>query len=803
MLILCILMPGISSAETISQREAFPGAEGFGRMTTGGRGGTVYHVTTLEDNSEPGSFRYAVEKSGTRTIVFDVSGTIFLKSDLNLRNGNVTIAGQTAPGDGICIADYAFAIKASNVIIRFMRFRPGNRNVNGGGDADGADGLGALDQSNIIVDHCSVSWSIDECLSFSGTKNTTVQWCIVSQSLANAGHSKGAHGYGGNWGGSGASYHHNLMAHHASRTPRLGPRPTTQLDERMDMRNNVIYNFGGNGCYGGEGMNVNIVNNYYKPGAATKSNAYQYRIAGLGVRTLTYCFNESATVSNYNKAFGKNVTAASVSVVGGNNTITIDGNRYTIDLATNTFDVNGTKVTIAWNAYGPALHKLGTYYVDGNSNSKYPTFDNWEMGIYAQLNNSDNDNFFTDQAKQDMRLDTPIEYVYTTTHSPADAYARVLAYAGASLSRDALDKIIVQDTKDGTCYFGTNGIIDTQDEVYYGTSNDLATGSDGRWPTLASRPAEKDTDGDGIPDSWETANGLDPNDANDGKALASDGFTNLEHYMNSLVEDIMTAENEGGKLLTSNLEYSDAAVELPEYVPGDPIPVESETVLLAFTNGNSISANPPYTDLYTGNTTSANAGLEWPDANIKMYLVKDDKDYGGGNSCSMMESDYQKPIKLSNGAPNLIILPEGLAVNKIEFYGYCNTAGSTTWISDISSEVNGTLESVYSNVTGEENYIESVEKDDWSNMSMDDMPCITCELSKPVSGKLWFKNGGKQPAFYIKLYMADAQSGIEDIITDTEATAGNGKIYNLMGIEVKGNLAPGIYIRDGKKFLVK
>ena len=149
-----------------------------------------------------------------------------------------------------------------------MRFRLGNTNVTANG-ADGWDGLTVMDTHDVIVDHCSISWSIDECCSILGNTNTTLQWSIIDQSLVNAGHSKGAHGYGGNWGGSGASFHHNLIAHHGSRTPRLGPRPTTQLDERMDMRNNVIFNFGGNGCYGGEGMNVNIVNNYYKPGPAT------------------------------------------------------------------------------------------------------------------------------------------------------------------------------------------------------------------------------------------------------------------------------------------------------------------------------------------------------------------------------------------------------------------------------------------------------------------------------------------------------------------------------------------------------
>ena len=250
-----------------------------------GRGGDVYHVTTLDDNELPGSFRYACNQAGPRTIVFDVSGTIFLKSQLRLENPDVTIAGQTAPGDGICIADYPFLIQADNVIVRFMRFRLGDRQV---AHHEG-DGLGGSGHRNVMVDHCSVSWSIDECISVYGMTDCTVQWCIASHSLHNSGHKKGPHSYGGNWGGSGASYHHNLMANHTSRTPRLGPSPHTQTDERMDLRNNVIYNYGSNGCYGGEGMTVNIVNNYFRPGVT--SNLMPERIASPGIRTVRYCLN--------------------------------------------------------------------------------------------------------------------------------------------------------------------------------------------------------------------------------------------------------------------------------------------------------------------------------------------------------------------------------------------------------------------------------------------------------------------------------------------------------------------------------
>ena len=168
---------------------AFPGAEGHGRFTTGGRGGQVYHVTRLADDGQPGSFRHACNQSGKRTIVFDVSGTIYLTSELRLKNGNVSILGQTAPGDGVCIADYPFSIAASNVIIRYMRFRLGNRNV----AYHEGDGLGGMDQQNIVIDHCSVSWSVDECLSVYGSKNISVQWCYVDQSMVSSGHS--VHGW--------------------------------------------------------------------------------------------------------------------------------------------------------------------------------------------------------------------------------------------------------------------------------------------------------------------------------------------------------------------------------------------------------------------------------------------------------------------------------------------------------------------------------------------------------------------------------------------------------------------------------
>ena len=524
---------------------AFPGAEGFGRYVTGGRGGNVYHVTSLADDGSEGTLRWALCKSGAKTIVFDVSGTIHLQSALNISIGNVTIAGQTAPGDGICVADYPVAIKANNVIVRYMRFRLGNNNVLVNG-ADGWDAFGGFDQQDWMIDHCSVSWSIDECLSVLGNKNTTVQWCLVAQSLVNSGHSKGAHGYGGNWGGSGASFHHNLIAHHGSRTPRLGPRPTTQLDERMDMRNNVIYNFGGNGCYGGEGMNVNIVNNYYKPGPGTPTDKKGYRIAGIGIRTNSY-------VETY-------------------------------------------------PAYAPALHLWGKYYVAGNYNSKYSDVnnDNWTYGIINQVDANSCDGTFTAETKDSIKLSEPIGFLLTTTHSAKDAYERVLDFAGACLNRDSFDALMVSDTRNGTAtYTGkglSKGFVNSQDDNKPADADD----SWSAWPILNSKDAPKDTDGDGMPDEWELANALDATDPNDGKTIGADGYSNLENYLNSLVADITEAQNDGGTPLENAIsESEETAITSLEIVP------ETANGDWTFSNGCSMTMSTA-----KDYTTSSSCGIK-------------------------------------------------------------------------------------------------------------------------------------------------------------------------------------------------
>lgn len=237
-----------------AQTPAFPGAEGYGKYTSGGRGGTVYEVTNLKD-SGPGSLRDAVSQSN-RTVVFLVAGDIELKSELVIRGNNLTIAGQTAPGDGICVRDYPTKINGNNIIVRYMRFRLGDRH------GLSSDALDINDQQDVILDHCTMSWGVDECFSAYGNNNVTVQWCIIGEGLNLRNHSMG-----GLWGGY-TTYHHNLIHSNNTRHPKYA---YTYDEDITDSRNNVIYNWGYNSAYTSPTGRVNLVNNYYKAGPATSS----------------------------------------------------------------------------------------------------------------------------------------------------------------------------------------------------------------------------------------------------------------------------------------------------------------------------------------------------------------------------------------------------------------------------------------------------------------------------------------------------------------------------------------------------
>ncbi len=531
--ILFLAAAALSATATFAQNDApaFPGAEGHGRYVTGGRGGVVKHVTNLND-SGPGSLRTAVSGSAKKIVVFDVSGVIALKSDLKI-GANTTIAGQTAPYPGITLRYRTVRPDADNVIVRFIRVRRGQeKDVN-----DGADAIWTRENDGMIFDHCSFSWSIDEVASFYDNNNFTMQWCTAAESLNNAGHGKGAHGYGGIWGGKLASFHHNMIAHVTNRVPRFngaryewdGYKSNAMYDEykwanpvqaeNVDFRNCVMYNWGNsNGCYGGPGGGqINIVNNYYKGGPATPDSKAQ-RVTEISVASSG---NSSGHPDIYGMTSRYYINGNTTETNSGTITENRDWNGVNYD--SGVFTIDGEKWSLdTLNLYGDEVeHKANT---DG------------EMCVR-------------------IKMDQPAPEGQVTTHSAATAFDKVMSYCGASLYRDDVDSRYMEEARTGTAtYKGSvtneDGLIDIVADVNGYTEDNFPS---------ETRPEGFDTDQDGMPDEWETANGLDPNNPDDANLYTLDTekgwYTNVEVYINSLVEHIVKAQN------------ADAITAVDEYYP--------------------------------------------------------------------------------------------------------------------------------------------------------------------------------------------------------------------------------------------
>ena len=379
---------------------AFEGAEGCGKYSLGGRGGKEYVVTSLADDGSEGTLRHAVEAEGPRVVKFAVSGDIHLTAPLNIENPYLSILGETAPGKGITLRDHNVFIEADHVIMRYLRIRLGS--------AAGveADALGAKRCSNIIIDHCSISWAVDENASFYNINDATVQWCIISEALNSSVHHKGKHGYGGIWGGRNVSYHHNLFAHNNSRNPRFDHPSIYSGQELLTGRgtvefvNNVVYNWGMKAIYGGEEGWFNLIGNCFRPGPATRS-----------------LDGEWLEIS----------TSRTTSMIPGN--FCAYGNVY---------DISAVE--------------------DGGYEGRKPEMD--KIASHEQ--------YYAEVCKAEpFAVSVPLE---SMAQHATDAYKAVLKHAGSSRKRDAIDKRIIKEVKKGTATYkgsvtGYPGIIDHEDDV--------------------------------------------------------------------------------------------------------------------------------------------------------------------------------------------------------------------------------------------------------------------------------------------------------------------------------------------------
>ncbi len=428
-LVIALLSASLACAAERPALPAFPGAEGFGATTPGGRGGKVILVTTLDD-AGPGSFRAALEASGPRIVVFRVAGTIALKKPITVRNPFLTIAGQSAPGDGICIRDATVGIATHDVVVRHLRFRLGDESKR---EADCLDLLNGA--RNCVIDHVSATWSIDECLSLSGdVQNCTIQWSLIGESLNQSKHAKGKHGYGSLSRANGPiTWHHNLWIHNDARNPRLGDNYGRGGSPRFDVRNNVIYNFGGTASGLTQGkFEANYVGNYLRPGPSSRAK----KPITVGDKSDLQFFIRD-------------------NVFEGNDALTRDNTQF----------------------------------------------------------------FQPDQFRAQVRtVAEPFAAPPVTTVAAVAALELVLAKVGASAPvRDAADARLVEQVRTRK-----GALIDSQAEV-------------GGWPLLKSGPAPVDTDGDGMPDEWDTRRGLNPRDPADATHRAASGYSQIEEYLNSLV----------------------------------------------------------------------------------------------------------------------------------------------------------------------------------------------------------------------------------------------------------------------------
>ncbi len=768
------LIVSLLSVAAMAQAPAFPGAEGHGRYVTGGRGGKIVHVTNLNDSGD-GSFRSAVNGSSAKIVVFDVGGVIPLESDLTI-GANTTVLGQTAPYPGITLRYYTVRPSTNN-IIRFIRIRRGQeKDVN-----DGADAIWQRNITGMILDHCSFSWSIDEVASFYDNNNFTMQWCTVAEALTNAGHGKDAHGYGGIWGGKLASFHHNMIAHVDNRAPRFngarynwsGYKNNSKFStynwenavqaENVDFRNCLIFDWGSGGCYGGPGGGyINMVNNYYK---STPETSKKNRITTVSIATSNTIGDDETFMDmcsryyisgNYVYGYGASYDWSGVSY--DSSIPSSGGERYTYD--------------------------AGHYYGEDLTYTQISSVDCLPIKLTSAV--------------------APTGEV--TTHSAETAYEKILSYCGASLFRDDVDARYMTEAKNRASTYtgsvtGVKGIIDVVADVDGYTEDNFPT---------RSRESGWDTDNDGMPDAWETANGLDPNDASDATTYTLDSkgwYTNLEVYASAIVEDIMQLENADADDAVDEYYPTAATAEGVDYYSG---------IVVERTDGSGSGSDDETVETITG----ISGAITW----VLNSGTSESATFSDAVSAGMSSSSMTVGSNLScngtgtyNGATETLFVATNkeTAADDTNLITFAFTVNSDyvfqpTNVSFVASHVGtdtGTIDVAYSTTTQSQTLLS-----DFSPNRNNETGGYYSEVSEAVSD-ISAASGTHQLLINVYSLNASKSLGIGNIVIDGTLASVEGistpvtitipvdeATYNLSGQRVNSSYK-GIVIRDGKKFV--
>ncbi len=585
--LLMLLLAGIMTAQADEQQLAFPGADGYGKYVTGGRGGEVCYVTRLDDCTDnqlvEGTLRWAIRHDNggkPRTILFKVGGTIRLTSKLKFQYDDVSILGQTAPGGGICIAGYDIYLCKSNIVLRYIRFRAGEM------AASSITSLDMENAKNVIIDHCSLTWSMEECLTAYDTDYTTVQWCIIGEGLYNSLNPKGVRSYATQWGGEHSTMHHCLITNCNNRTVRFnGVRNEANLKDGKhdhdaqvisEYANNVIFNWGKpNSPYGGEDKKsinndadgnhlgydrVYMINNYYRPGPTTKSQVSSTRYFAQGDYDGTdgygqwYLSGNKFELDSKWKGTGTQWSNDNLTLVNNDNLY-----GFTDANGQRAFNMNGLSATKGQEFYDKYI--LTSLPTEGLSGLEYETadeaFESVFKGAGARL----------------PKLDAVDTRLLKEAHGDIDpkyiGVAKARFKDGGTESPRGIGIINSPNDISTEEYDGKYITFEFSYKLPYGTKETV--NATNIYPDLSGTSDVADTDGDGMPDAYEEANLFNKDDASDGATIATNGYSNLENFLNAVVDGTVNPDGTTGINSVNANENANGNSQISKVIEGNRI----------------------------------------------------------------------------------------------------------------------------------------------------------------------------------------------------------------------------------------